>query len=98
MIAQDLELPIDLDALRSILRMHGVVKASVFGSYARGESRAGSDLDLVVDYGPEVTLFDHFDLKGELEQRTLGPVDVVSGRAVSSHRRPHIERDAVEIL
>jgi len=32
----DLNLPITLDELRRILREHGVVKASVFGSYARG--------------------------------------------------------------
>jgi predicted nucleotidyltransferase len=63
-----------------------------------GKGGADSDLDLLVDYGMDVTLFDHFDLKAELEGLAHMPVDVVSHAALSFHRRLYVERDTVEIL
>jgi predicted nucleotidyltransferase len=98
MAIEDLRLPIELAELRSILKAHGVTAASVFGSYARGEARPDSDFDVLVQYGPGVSLFDHIDLRTELEQHTHGSVDVVSDRAVSRHLRPYVERDKVDIL
>lgn len=96
--AQDLNLPITVHDLRLLLRSHGVVSASIFGSYARGEATADSDLDLLVDYASHATLFDHLALRAELEDRTRGPVDVVSDRTLSKYHRPYVERDRVEIL
>jgi predicted nucleotidyltransferase len=55
--AQQLHLPIDLAVLRRILRKHGVLHASIFGSYARGEARAESDLDVLVSYASGVSLY-----------------------------------------
>jgi predicted nucleotidyltransferase len=75
-----------------------VTSASVFGSYARGEATSDSDLDLLVDYAAKATLFDHLALRAELEDRTCRPVDVVSRRALSKYRLPHVERDQVSIL
>ncbi len=98
MTAVDLKLPIELEELRAVLKKHGVVKASVFGSYARGEARPDSDLDLLVDYSDGVSLFDHVDLKELLEQQSGRQVDLVSSRAVSRHFKPYIDKDKVAIL
>ncbi len=98
MTTAQLQLPIPLDELRRILRKHGVVKASVFGSYARGEAKEGSDLDIIVDYDDSVSLFDHFDLKYELARVSNIGVDVLSSRAVSRHLRPFIDKDKVVVL
>lgn len=43
-----MDLPVDLDALRTVLREHGVAFAFVFGSRARGDHRVDSDVDLAV--------------------------------------------------
>ncbi len=98
MSAEDLHLPIELAELRRILKDHGVTAASIFGSYARGEAGPDSDLDVLVHYAPGVSLFDHFDLRTELEQHSHRPVDVVSDRAMSRHLRPYVEREKVDIL
>jgi predicted nucleotidyltransferase len=70
MQASTLQLPIKIEELREILKKHGVVSASMFGSYARGEARPDSDLDLLVKLEPNRNLFDpggyNLNLKKEL--------------------------------
>lgn len=96
MTATNLQLPIELDELRTILRKHGVVAASVFGSYARGEARSDSDLDLLVKLEDSRSLFDLGGLQFELEQATKRSVDV----ATKLHPRfePYITPELVAIL
>jgi uncharacterized protein len=43
-----MELPLDLDEVRRVLRRHGVGFALVFGSHAGGTAIDGSDVDLAV--------------------------------------------------
>jgi predicted nucleotidyltransferase len=98
MKAQDLQLPIELRALQDILRAHGVITASIFGSYARGEAHSSSDLDILVNYKSGISLFDHIDLKDELERFSGMHVDVVSERALSRHIKPFIDKEKIAIL
>jgi hypothetical protein len=60
----------------------------VFGSYARGEQRPDSDLDLVVDLGPGLTLIDLARLENELGERLGLPVEI----AIKDALKPRIER------
>lgn len=46
MLLTDVKLPISEKALANILSKHGVVEAKLFGSYARGQQRPDSDLDI----------------------------------------------------
>jgi predicted nucleotidyltransferase len=71
MTTQTLNLPIAIDELRSMLRSHGV-KASIFGSYARGEASEGSDLDLLVELAKDKSYLDLGALQDELEQKLPG--------------------------
>ena len=54
-----------LRAHQDELRAMGVRHAAVFGSVARGESTAASDLDILVDLDPEkrLDLFDYAGIK-----------------------------------
>ena len=47
-----------------------------------GEHREGSDVDLLVDLAPGVTLFDLSRLRRELSELLGVPVDIVSSRAL----------------
>ena len=48
MTAADADTPVDTEAVRSVLREHPVEFAVLFGSAARGESHAESDVDIGV--------------------------------------------------
>ena len=73
-----LQLPISENELISILRRHGVIEASVFGSFARGDFNEKSDLDLLVTFDKPNSLFDQIDLQDELEKATNRSVDVMT--------------------
>ncbi len=45
------------ETILAIAKRHGVTRVRVFGSFARGEAREDSDLDLLVDAGPHTSPF-----------------------------------------
>ena len=98
MTAVDLQLPIGINELRDILREHGVVKAAVFGSYARGEATANSDLDLLVELAPGRSYLDLGDLQSELAKRLPAKrADIVLEGTLRKRIKPYVERDKVSI-
>src|SRR5581483_9666317 len=65
-----------------ILREHGVTRASLIGSFARGEETDTSDLDVLVEFKKGKSLLDLVGLKPALENKTGRRVDVVTYRAL----------------
>lgn len=84
----------EMAVIRDYLQDKPVVRAYVFGSYARGEANAFSDLDLLVelDYSLPIGL-QFVGMKYDLEDQLQKPVDLVSINAVSSRIRPFIDQD-----
>ena len=66
----------------------------LFGSVVRGEENDESDIDLLVDFLPGATLFDQIGLVQELSQKLNRKVDVVSARALNSHLRKQVLKEA----
>jgi predicted nucleotidyltransferase len=96
MIVAELQLPIPIDELRELLRKSGVKTASVFGSYARNEARADSDLDLLVELEEGKTYLDLGGLQFELQERYGIKADVAT--KLNRHFEPYITPDLVSIL
>jgi predicted nucleotidyltransferase len=69
------------ESLRTLwpeIQKHGVNHLWIFGSRARGDAHAGSDLDVLVDFTLPPS-FDHFmGLKLTLEDHLGTPVDLLS--------------------
>lgn len=81
------DLKLDLQALCAA---HGVKTLEVFGSFARGDAREDSDLDLLVEFDGQDKYFDRFmGLKEALEAGARRPVDLLTG---SSLRNPVFRR------
>ena len=83
------------DALRAL----GVTGLHLFGSTATGDSRPGSDLDLLIDHGPgKFSLFDLVGIKLFLEDELSVETDVVTRAGLHPALRDAIERSAVKIF
>ncbi|MDN7025698.1 nucleotidyltransferase family protein [Methanoculleus sp. FWC-SCC1] len=66
---------------------YNVREIGIFGSYARNEQTAGSDVDILVDLAEPIG-WDVVDLKDELEQLLGLPVDLVLKGGIA--RRPKL--------
>ncbi|MBI1790652.1 MAG: nucleotidyltransferase family protein [Acidobacteria bacterium] len=78
------------------LRRFGVAHAAVFGSVARGEARAGSDIDVLVELDQDrpMGIFEYARLKLYINEILNGAGDVVNRRTLKP-LRDSILRDAV---
>lgn len=79
------------------LRAKGIVHAGIFGSTARGEQRADSDIDIVIDFDPKarITVFDYVGVKEDIAGLFDQRVDVVDQRGLKPEVRPNVTRDLV---
>ena len=66
------------EAIRQMAVQHRTVNPRVFGSVLKGADKDNSDLDLLVDPLPGVTLFDLGGLQIELEELIGVPVDLLT--------------------
>jgi uncharacterized protein len=74
-------------AEKPVLDRFSVKSIAVFGSFARGEARPDSNLDILVDYREDARpdLFDFIELKQHLEALVGRRVDLATPEAL--HRR-----------
>lgn len=81
-----------------VLKRHGIFRAGLFGSAARGELRSGSDIDIVVQLSKNQSMVQFIALKQDLERRLARSVDLVEYRAIKPALRARIMKDHVAVL
>lgn len=75
----------------------GVADIAVFGSTARDEAAAGSDIDILVRFDGPATSKRYFGLQFYLEDLLGCSVDLVTDKALRPELRPYVEREAVHV-
>ena len=80
-----------------ILKKNDVIRASVFGSFARGEDKKGSDLDMLVEFNEPKGMFHRIGLKYELEKILGKKVDLLTYNAINPLLKEYIYKDEVKI-
>jgi len=75
-----------------------VLKAYLFGSFARGDADKDSDYDILVelDYSQRIGL-EYIQMQLDLASLLKGNVDLVSDKALSNHIRPFVEQEKLLI-
>ena len=66
------------EQVMAIASRHHASRVRLFGSAARGDDQPDSDIDLLVDFDEDSSLFDLMRMSRELEALLGRPVDVVS--------------------
>ena len=97
MAAELQEVLATLRSHESELRKLGVLHAAVFGSVARGDAGAGSDIDVLVELDElhPIGLFEYARLKLYINSLLHETADVVNQRTLKPLLRGSILRDAV---
>lgn len=81
-----------------ILKRYSVRRAGIFGSSARGEIHATSDIDILVDLDKSVNLFDFVGLKQELEEALGRKVDLVEYDRIKPLIRERVLGEQIQII
>ena len=85
-----------IDMIREYFRTQPVLRAWLFGSFARGEETPDSDIDILVDldYSKPVGL-EFVQMQLDLMELLRKPIDLVSSRGLSKNIKPYIDKDKV---
>ena len=80
-----------------ILKKHNVKKAGFFGSYARGEEKEKSDIDILIELEKHLSLFDVIGIKLELEKAIEKKIDLVEYETIRPELKEIILKDEILI-
>jgi uncharacterized protein len=85
---------------RAELERQGVLHAALFGSMARGDATAGSDIDVMIDLDPEnqIGVFEYAGLKEYIAGLFDIPVDVVNRNGLKPYVKPAVLADAIHVF
>ncbi|MGH3153508.1 MAG: nucleotidyltransferase family protein [Streptosporangiaceae bacterium] len=84
------------EQVRAVALRHRARRVRLFGSVARGEEGPGSDIDLLVDFDTDSSLFDLMRMTRELEELLGHPVDIVSAGGLKDRDR-EILTDSIDL-
>lgn len=90
---------IDVEKIKRYLSGQPVVKAWLFGSFARGEEREDSDVDILVSFDEKarVSLLRHAGMLCDLEDILERPVDLVNELSLYPEVRETVNQDKILI-
>jgi uncharacterized protein len=86
-----------LTSILTNLQSLGVLSLALFGSVARNEARADSDIDILVDLESPITFDRYMDVKLYLEEQLGSRVDLVTWKALKPQIRENVERDIIYV-
>lgn len=85
--------------IKSILKRHDVKRAALFGSYAKGEQKKKSDVDILIKYKYDNKgYFDLVGLQIELEEKLGKKVDLLTYNSIHPRLKKEILSSQKEIL
>jgi len=96
-VTKNLTVPQIAKIVVPILKKNGITKAGIFGSYAMGEAKKKSDIDILVQPARRMG-FKFAGLEIELSEKLHKKVDLVSYNGLSPFLKDKILKQEVRIL
>ena len=84
--------------VKQILLSFGIKRAGIFGSQARHDTHAKSDLDLLVEFQSKDSLFDVIRLKHAIEDELNISVDLIEYAAIKPVLRKAILNEEIRLI
>jgi len=81
-----------------VLKRNGVVKAGIFGSFARGEAKKNSDIDVLIKFKGRKSLLGLVRVERELGESIGRKADIVEYCAIHPRLKNRILKEEVKIL
>lgn len=81
----------------SILSGYGANRISIFGSYARGEEKPGSDLDVLVEFKERKSLLEIVRIERELSEALGIKVELLTEKSISPYLIAGIKSEALVV-
>ena len=86
------------DKILQYLLPYHPVRIGIFGSFARGENKKDSDLDILIKFKDRIGLLKLVQIEQELGDEIGIPVDLVTENSLKNPRlKMYIERDLITI-
>lgn len=83
--------------IKETLIQNGADFVALFGSFAHGEEKTESDVDILVNFKKPISLFDHAGIELDLENKIGKKVDLVTEKSLSKYMRPFIMNELVTL-
>jgi len=96
-VSLDRLLKLKREEILQLAAKHGAHKVRIFGSVARGEADASSDIDFLVEMEPDRSLFDLGGLLMDLQELLGCKVDVVTEKGLRQRIRERVLSEAVPL-
>jgi len=87
-----------MEKLIHILKKHDAKKIEIFGSYARGEQKETSDLDVIVEFEKRKSLLGLVGIEQELEDHLGIKIDLLTEASISPYLMEKIKKESKVIL
>jgi uncharacterized protein len=82
-----------INIIRSYFVAFPIQRVCLFGSFARGESKADSDIDILVTFKEPVDLFTFVRMTRELSEKLGRKVDLVTEKSLHPAFRSSVAKD-----
>lgn len=86
-----------VEKIIQFLSKEGAKKISIFGSFARGEEKPESDIDIIVEFSEPKGLLEIVGLEQELSELIGRKVDLLTEKSVSPYIIDKIKNELVVI-
>lgn len=69
----------------------------IFGSFARKDDKIPNDLDILVSFKKTPSLFEFYDIKESLREKTGYKIDLITKENISPYLKDHIYKDLIDL-